>query len=149
MTRIYNSCGSLCKFPFASAQRNTLKIAVEIKTVKFQGFQHPGSPSVPGGLRGLLSGNLVYRLAARKPLRTHNERWLSIAILDNNGIHQQDVVCVITITVVLYDSRLDGRYHLFYMLHLLYTRPEERILSGWMAYEALHVKHDNIAKQTW
>jgi len=67
-------------------------------------------------------------------------------ILDNNGIHRQDVVCVITINVVLFDSQLDGHY-LFYMLHLLRTFRRERILGG-MACKALCVKCDNVAKQT-
>lgn len=59
MARIYTSSGSLCGFPSASTQKDTLKTAVEIKAIKFQGFQRPGSPSAPGGLRGLLPGKLV------------------------------------------------------------------------------------------
>lgn len=35
------------------------EIAVEIKAIKFQGFQRPGSPSAPGGFHGLLPGKLV------------------------------------------------------------------------------------------
>lgn len=58
MAGIYTSSGSLCEFPSASVQ-DTLKTAVEIKAIKFQGFQRPGSSSAPSGLRGLLPGKLI------------------------------------------------------------------------------------------
>jgi len=59
MVRIYTSIGSLCEFPSASTQKDTLKTAVEIKAIKFQGFQRPGSPLALDELRRLLPGKLV------------------------------------------------------------------------------------------
>ena len=70
MARIYTSSNSLCKFPSANTQ-DTLKTAIEIKAIKFQGFQRLGSRPLVGFMSCYQEN--WYKLDGRKQLRMYNK----------------------------------------------------------------------------